>query len=218
VIIDRKSLLYRLIVPVFFTVIIILAVLIFSINQIINGVIEEFVGHTLSGHVSETMRIIEMAQTDLTTARLLDNPPVVEAKKRLVVEAISLKWQQSGVIGLIADNDGGILFSSLPSGITPEQISSHLSDSGHFHLEYDKGELNGMLIKYPSWGWRIIVVTKGLPHVGVRKGIFYLIPLVVFGSALIVFTIFILLRRNLQRPVATMVGDVKQEAICGMSA
>jgi len=210
VLIDRKSLLSRLIIPVFLSVFLILAVLVFSIYRITDKLIEEFTDHALAGHVGETMRIIEQAQSDLTTARLLDNPPVVEAKQKLVVEAASLQWERNGILGGITANGGTLIYSALPAGVTAERIFSQLNGSGRFSLKYHGRELRGKVLTYPAWGWRIIIAKSGVTHGDVRREVFYLIPLAVFGSALIVVTLFIFLRRNLQSPVAVMVDDVKQ--------
>lgn len=202
--IDRKSLFYRLIVPAFFIILAISAALIISINTIANHIIEEFVWHAISSHVSDTMRIIELAQTDLTTARLLDIPPVVEAKKKLVLEAISLSWHRRGISGAIANGDNGILYANLPPAIIKELPFSQ--ESGHFHMDYEKDELHGQIVDYPAWKWRIFVGTRTLAQAKVRKEVYYLIPLIVLGVALMFSAFFIILRRNLQRPVHLLVS------------
>ncbi|TAN40052.1 MAG: PAS domain S-box protein [Nitrospirae bacterium] len=207
-IIKRNSIIGRLIIPVFLAVVLIFAALIVSFNQIANRIIEESVGHRLSGHINETMRIIEIAQTDLTTARLLDNPPVVEAKKRLVVEAISLNWQRKEVKGVIAAQDGSVLLSTFPQEDVPRLLLKHERDSPD-KVHTDSG-LHLQVHQYPAWGWRIIVATESMSHQMVRKEVFYLIPLMVFGSGLLLIILFIILRRNLQTPLAAMVDAVRQ--------
>ncbi len=200
--IDRKSLAYRLIVPVLLIFIAISAALIVSINTIANHIIEEFVWRSISSHVSETMRIIELAQADLTTARLLDNPPVLEAKKKLVREAISLSWQRRGVAGVITDEDGSIIVSTLPPAIVKELLSSRTT--GHLHLDFEKDELHGEIVNYPAWRWRIFVGTKTLAQAKVRKEVYYLIPVVVLGLVLMISAFIIILRRNLQTPMHSL--------------
>lgn len=202
--IDRKSLSYRLIFPAFIIILAISAALIISINTIANHIIKEFVWHAISSHVSETTRIIEQAQADLTTARLLDTPPVVQAKKKLVIEAISLSWQRRGVLGVIADGDGGIIYANLPPAIIKQLPLSR--EDGHFHMDYENDELIAQIVDFPAWKWRIFVGTKTLAQAKARKEVYYLIPLVVLGVALMFSAFFIILRRNLQRPMQLLVS------------
>ncbi|MBI5632286.1 MAG: response regulator [Nitrospirae bacterium] len=202
--IDRKSLLYRLLIPVFLILLAISTALIISINTIANHIIEEFVQHAIDSHVSETMRIIELAQADLTTARLLDIPPVVEAKKKLVLEAISLNWQRRDVSGAISDESDSIILSTLPSSIIKDVPFSRAS--GHLYLDFGKGELYGEIVNYPAWKWKIFVGTKTLAHNKVRREVYYLIPTIVLGLLLMLTAFIIILRRNLQRPVQSLVS------------
>lgn len=204
--IDRKSLTYRLIVPVFLIFLSIAAALIISINTIANHIIDEFVWHEISSHVSETMRIIEVAQSDLTTARLLDNPSVVEAKKMLVREAISLSWQRRVVSGVLVDEDGRVIFSNLEPEIIKQLPLSR--ESGHIRLELEEGELHGELVNYPAWRWRIFVGTKTLAQARVRKEVYYLIPLLVLGLVLMLMAFTVILRRNLHAPVQSLVSAI----------
>ncbi len=207
--ISRKSLSFHLVFPVFFTVIIILAALVFSVSWITKDIIEGFWGHSLTGHIRETRLIIDIAQADLTTARLLDNPSVVEAKKKLVLEAILLKWQRNDVMGMIVGKDGSVLASPLPPEITAGLLSSRLNNAGQFQIDVEKSHLFGQMFSYPAWEWRLYVATRTPMHDIARRGVFYLIPLAIFSSLLIITALFILLHRKLQKPISVMVEDVR---------
>ncbi len=205
---DSRSFTARLIIPIFITIVVIAAALILFTHRISKSIVEEYVAYALADHIAKTVRILETAQSDLMTARLLDNPLVVEAKKDVAVEAVILNWQQKGISGAVLDDEGNVIITTLPANVVSGLIS--VRDAGHIELDGKKGAVRGTMVRFPAWGWRIFIVTRGIPDDLARREVFSLIPLVAGGCILMIVIVSVILRRNLQKPISAMMKDMQE--------
>jgi len=208
--VKRNSLVFRLIIPIFIIVAAVSASLVISMGRISGHIVDEFIAHTLGDYADETIKIIEKAQSDLITARLIDQAEVVGAKKRTVVEAISLLWQRRGIEGQITDEKGSLLISTLPQGISYELRFQ--KDSVHQHLKTGNRDLHYRIVSYPSWGWRMAIGTTVPASYLVNREVNYLIPIMTAGLILMSIAVFIILRRNLQGPVNSFVSAIDSDS------
>lgn len=201
-----KSLASRLLVPVLLTVSLISLLLILAVFRISGHIIEDFHRHVASDHIREVKRLIDSSLAELTTAQLLDNAVVVDAKKRALVEALSLTWKQQNIGGIIATNAGEVVYSSFPPAVT--SLILGLPEAGYFRAKDNGDSLHGESAAFYAWGWRVAVASKVTPAASSRREVIVLIPLVIVATGSMGAIIFVLLRRNLQQPVGSMVGSV----------
>ncbi len=207
--IDRNSLAIRLLVPVLGAIALISIVLLVFVSRITRDVIDEYYQASLATHSNEAGRILETAIAELSTARLLDNQAVTEAKQRSVIEALTLNWKSRGIDGIITGPDGVVLRSTLPDAVTADIVGP--SPNGHFHVFVDRRALHGQAVSFAPWKWKVLVLTSDLPGQASRKEVLSLVPLIGVGSFFTIALLFLILQRRLRHPVAAMVADVQSE-------
>ena len=207
--IDKKSLVLRLLVPVLGAIVLISVILLLFVSRITRDVIDDYYQASLASYSDEARRILATAIAELSTARLLDNRAVTEAKQRSVIEALSLNWKARGIEGIITGPDGAVIHSTLPEAATAGIIG--LAPDGHFHVVVDHQELRGQAVSFAPWRWRVLVLTRDLPGQTSRKEVLSLVPLVGLGSFFMIAMLFFIFQRRLQHPVAAMVDDVRSE-------
>lgn len=204
---DKQSLAYRLLLPVFAVIVVVSLALVVLVSRISSHIIDEYFQTTLATYNAESKRILDTALAELSTARLLDNPMVVEVKQRTVVEALSLNWKSRNLEGIVIGPDGKVNFSTLSADLTGRIIA--IPATGHFLVADGSRELHGQSFFYPAWEWRVLTLTSSMPTHATRNEVLYLVPLVALGSFCMFAVVFVILQRRLQRPVAMMVSDVR---------
>ncbi|GAB4484477.1 MAG: hypothetical protein OHK006_08880 [Thermodesulfovibrionales bacterium] len=201
-----KTLAARLLVPVLATVSVVSLLLILAVYQISSDIVEDFHRHLAADHIAEVKRLIDSSLAELTTAQLLDNAVVVDAKKKALVEALSLTWKQRDIGGVIATSGGQVVYSSFPSAVTSRILG--LPETGYFRTKENGDSLRGESAVFYAWGWRVAVASKVFPSEKSRREVIFLIPLVILATGSMGAMIFVLLRKNIQQPVDSMVGSV----------
>jgi PAS domain S-box-containing protein len=206
---DKRGIGYRVLVPVLILVVIITLALLVLIHAISDRIQDDYFRFKTVSAANQVSMVLELAAAELTSAKLTDNPVVIEAKKKSVLETIKRAWSQSGQNGIISTAQGTLLFSTLPPEET-QAIFRSLAD-GYSLVEGASGDYHCYTNHFPLWGWTVTsVLPESVSHLG-RTEVLLLVPLVALGSLLIIGGIFVVLQRNLRRPVAAMVAAVGAE-------
>ncbi len=205
----RRGLRYRILLPIAVLVAGMSVALLLVVSRISRQVREDYHRFTVSSAAEHVTTILQLAAHDLTTARLLDNPVVVEAKKAAVADEITQFWSRSGLLGVVTGEQGKALFASL----SPEALRAVLArrQEGYFSVSWGGQQYHALTREFPLWGWRITTAVAHTALEPVRREIFLLAPLVSFGVALLAGGLFLVLWRNLRQPVAEMVAAVAEE-------
>lgn len=206
--IDRNSLAFRLLVPILLTIGVITGVLALAGAHLIHNIVDDYHHYVASNQAEETRRLYDAALAEMTTARLLDNPAVVETKKEVLIEATALDWQRRGVGGVIIAQDGALLLTTFPPSLTSRLIS--LFGQGFIDLHAEEGVFFGQVERFHPWGWQIITVAKTDVHELADEKARQLIPLLLIGPLLMLAAVLIILRK-LQGPMTRLVSAVGLE-------
>jgi PAS domain S-box-containing protein len=206
--INRGSIGFRLLVPIFVIVAVITAFLLILVQRISDNIQEDYHRFIAAASAHQVTTILETAASELITAQLTGNPVVVEAKKRSVGDAVRLSWSRNNQAGIISSGDGVVVRSML----NPEETRSILSHrtAGYFSRDDKAGRFHCYLVSFSPWGWTVITVVRETASYLTRREVALLVPLVALGSLLMASGFLFILRRNLQQPVAAMVSDVSQ--------
>ncbi|HSH14356.1 MAG TPA: hypothetical protein VLA15_11415, partial [Desulfurivibrionaceae bacterium] len=206
--IDKNSLAFRLLIPVLLTIVAITTVLLLAGTNLINRIVDDYHHYVATSQVGETRRLYDSALAELTTARLLENPAVLQAKQEALVEATELDWRRRGVGGIIVDQDGATLLTTFPLPLTSRLVS--LFDKGFIELDDESGELFGQVYRFHPWGWRILTLASTNQHALADKTVSLLIPLLILGPLLMLGAVLAVLRR-LGGPLGVLVSAVGRE-------
>ena len=204
--IDRNSLAFKLVVPSVVIITAVFALLLFVISRFSHLVEEDNSRFIVSAASGEAVKILSAAASDLTAAALLNNPVVVEAKRRSVSEGLGLFWSRGGHDGIIALSDGSVIRSTLPPAETRSIIKA--SSEGSFSADFGKAHFIFASENFPLWNWKVITVNRITPSFVSRSRFTLLIPVVAFGCLLMGGGILLVLRKNLRQPVAHLVSAV----------
>ena len=205
-----KSIRSKILAPIFIFAGIITTILLLFVFRGFHNVSVKSFEFMVSRHSEEVNKILDTAVSELVSARLLDNVEVLEAKQKIALDQVTEYWQRVNYEGLIMRADGTKLYSSLDSR-TEENIRSFTSSPGPFHFEDGLQHISGYTMDFPLWGWRISTIHKPINFFFElqREEIFFLFPIILFGMGLLVASIFIILKRNFQSPVAHIISDIK---------
>ncbi|NTW66281.1 MAG: PAS domain S-box protein [Nitrospirae bacterium] len=206
---DRSSIGFRIIVPIFVIVAVIAVLLLILVQRISDHIQDDYHRFTAAASAHQITTILETAASELITAQLTGNPVVVEAKKRSVGDAVRLSWSRNDQAGIISNADGAIVLSTLNPEVTHAILARR--SLGYFTLADKAGRFHCYMNSFAPWGWTVITVARQTPSYLTRKEVGFLVPLITLGSLLMVSGLLFILRRNLQRPVATMVSAVGSE-------
>ncbi|MDH4161821.1 MAG: PAS domain S-box protein [Nitrospirota bacterium] len=203
---DKSGIGYRILVPIFILVLVITIGLLGLIQSISARVQEDYFRFAVTSAGNNAFMALELAASELIAAKLTSNPVVIEAKKRAVLDTIVRFWTQGKQEGIISTTEGSVLFSTLPPKETAEIIALPLD--GYHVVEGVEGHHHCFTNSFPLWGWTVTtVVPHSASHIA-RVEVLLLAPIVALGAFLIIGGLFVILRRNLQHPVATMVQAV----------
>lgn len=205
-----KSIRLKVIIPILAFSAGIFLVLFLIILSTSHKVSVDYFEFVMSDHGEACQDILDSAVTELISARLLHNPVVVEAKQKAVVDEISEYWNQKGLQGMILAENGSVLYSSVPPSIR-DVLSPFTGRSGNFHAKKGLEHINGYTLDFPAWNWKVITIRKPVLWVAeiFRKEIAILVPVVLFGISLLILSVLVIIRRNLQRPVENIINDLR---------
>jgi PAS domain S-box-containing protein len=207
--IDRGSIGFRILVPIFVIIAVITLLLLILVQHISDHVQEDYHRFTAAASAHQITTILETAASELITAQLTGNPVVVEAKKRSVGDAVRLSWSRNGQAGIISNVDGAVVLSTLDPEVTHAILARR--SLGYFSLADKAGRFHCYMDSFAPWGWTVITVARETSSYLTRKEVGLLVPLITLGSLLMASGLLFILRRNLQRPVAAMVSAVGAE-------
>ena len=205
----RDSIRFRILLPILAFVAIVTVALFLIVLAVSHNVSLKYFDFMLSRHSMELRKILDTAVTELIAARLLDNPVVAEAKQKVTAEELTAYWAGNDLDGVIMKSDGTVLYSSLESG-QKGLVQPFLAREGTFHFEMGLKHINGQTIFFPAWGWKLATVNRPINWFFELQSreILFLLPTVLLGMAVLISSIFLILRRNFQRPVANILSDL----------
>ncbi|NJD55802.1 MAG: response regulator [Nitrospirae bacterium] len=205
-----KSIRMRVITPIFVFSAGICLILFLIILDTSHKVSVDYLEFIMADYGETCQYILDSSVTELISARLLDNPIVAEAKQKEVVSELSEYWKQKDLQGMILSSDGSILYSSVPPAIQGV-LSPFAGRSGYFHAVKGFEHINGYVVDFPAWHWKVVMVRKPLLWVTeiFRKELAILVPVILFGISLLIMSIFVIIKRNFQRPVENIINDLR---------
>ncbi len=204
---DRRGIGYQVLIPVFLLVLLVALALLGIMHVISTHVQDDYLRFSVMSAASGPNMVLELAASELIAAKLTGNPVVIEAKKRSVLETIRRSWAQSGQHGVVSATGEAVLFSTLPPEDTAAIVANRAE--GYHVVDAKDGHYHCWSSEFPLWGW---TVTTAIPHAAFslpRKEVLLLVPVMAGGSLLIFGGLYLILRRNLQRPVEAMVAAVR---------
>jgi PAS domain S-box-containing protein len=207
--IARHSIATRILLPIFVLVAGLTLTLLLLLQRITSQVGEDYHRFTVTASASQITTILELAAAELTAAKLTDNPIVAEAKMGSVREAIALFWSRSGLGGVVATEGGVAVFTTLDPAATRDVLAHR--GAGYFSLASGRRELHCFAQAFPPWGWTITTTAAHTNANVVRPELVLLLPLLTLGATVMCAGVFLVLWRNLRRPVAEMVAAVEAE-------
>ena len=207
--IDRNSLGIRLLFPISGLLFIITLVGYIAVYHITTHIQEDY--HQFSATIASSgvSSILDMAAADLISAKLTGNPVVVEAKKKTVLEALRNSWALSRQNGIVTASDGQILATTL----SPEITTSIVESRAEGKFTPDRKGMHVLCISsfFPLWGWNVITVTEDSAGSLQRKEVVFILPGILAAILLQSFGLYLVLRRNLQQPVTSVISSIEQE-------
>ncbi|MDA8339815.1 MAG: hypothetical protein M0Z70_11015, partial [Nitrospiraceae bacterium] len=168
--INRDNIRFKIIVPIFIFIIVIMLSLLFVVQKVSKDITEDYHSFVISKYSSEIQKILDTAITELTISQLFDNKIVVDAKKKVVTDEIAYYLSANAIDGFITTSKGEILFSSL-DGTSTKSLLSLTTRKGNFHIEKGIKHRHGYVIDFPTWDWKIVAVTKPETPLVYKSGI-----------------------------------------------
>ncbi|MBA4373927.1 MAG: hybrid sensor histidine kinase/response regulator [Thermodesulfovibrio sp.] len=207
--IDRNSLGIRLLLPISGLLLIIALIGFIAVYTITRHIEEDYHQFSAATSAASVKSILEMAAADLIAAKLAENPVVVEAKKKGVIEAINSSWTLSRQNGVITSSNGQVLASTLSPDLTALIVTNRIE--GTFSV--DRKGIHFLCIStyFPLWNWNVITVTEHSSGSLKRREVFFLLPGLLVAILLQAIGLYLVLRRNLQQPVAAVITNIELE-------
>lgn len=210
----KDSIRFKVLLPIVALVFMITAALLFFVQTVSHNVSVKYFEFVLTEHTAEAGKITDLAVNDLISSRLLHNNVVLEAKQKAVMDQLADYWKQNDLDGLVLKADRTVLFIT-PGTEIEQGVRPFFERSGPFHVEIGLKHFNGHTKDFPVWGWKIVTMHKPVSwytelH---RKEIILLLPVIVICMALLIASIYFVLTRNFQRPVAHMITDIAKGGV-----
>ncbi len=206
--INKNSIKFKIIVPIFIFIIAIMLSLLFIVQKVAMDVSEDYHSFVISKHSDEIKKILDTAITELTLSQLLDKKIVVDAKKKTVIDEIGSYLSANKLDGFITTSRGEVLFSSFDSTST-KALLPFISRKEIFHIEKGIKHRHGYVIDFPTWDWKIVAVTKPETPLVYKSGIVLLLPLMTVCMAAVIAVVFIILKKNLRQPIEQIISDIR---------
>ena len=210
--IDRNSIRFKIITPLLIFLTIIMLSLLIVGYQVSKNVFWEYHTFIISKHSSEIQKIADTAINELTTSGLLDKEMVVDAKKKAVIDEIKSYWSSNNLIGFIKTTDGNIVYSSLNSALM-KSLEPHLPEDGDFHFNKTFTHIGGSVINIPLWNCKAVFIEEPLiPFIYLLSRdttTALMAPLIAISCILIAVVTFLVMRKNLQKPIEAMISNIQ---------
>ncbi len=207
--IDRNSLKIKIILPIFALVTFLMLFLLFTAYKLSNKVTEDYSNFVIEMHSSEINKILDIALTELTTARLLDAPTVEDAKKKEVIDSIGIYLSANNLGGFIKTPEKEIIFLAEDEPLINELKAYASSTEGLFRYEKDFHYVVGKTIDYSPWDWKVVLFSKPETILIYKNEVVYLLPATALCLLLILFGMHLILNKNLRRPFSQIIADIK---------
>jgi PAS domain S-box-containing protein len=210
--IDRNSIRFKIITPLLIFLTIIMLSLLIVGYQVSKNVFWEYHTFIISRHSSEVQKIVNTAINELTTSGLLDKEMVVDAKKKAVIDEIKSYWLSNNLAGFIKTTDGNIVYSSLNSTLM-KSLEPHLPEDGDFHFSKTFTHIGGSVINIPLWNCKAVFIEEPLiPFIYLLSRdttTALMAPLIAISCILIAVVTFLVMRKNLQKPIEAMISNIQ---------
>ena len=210
--IDRRGLTYRLIVGICLAFSLVTAAIFVIGHKIILDIVEDYHHLIADYHASETRQLFETSIAELTSARLLGSPEVLAAKQEALIETLRQSWRDRQVDGVLIDANGATLATTFPPELT-QRLTARFNQDFVEVMEHGN-ELFGPVEQIHPWEWRVMTVAtdKNLKVAG--RMLPLVVPLMILGPVIMLVSLLLILRRQVQQPVNRMVrAMIHEEAV-----
>lgn len=201
-----SSLLFRILAPIAMVLTLVTVGLVGLVQRISSDLAGDYQSFAAESYAIRVRSVLETAVAELRTADLLGNPVVEQVKQRQVIESLTLLWREKRLDGLVVGAGGEVLFSSLPPGATARLAAR--GGEGHFEVEDGSDVRHGTITRFLPWRWKIVTLLAPAADGLLRREVVFLLPLLVGGLTIVGATVYMVLRRSFQRPVARLLADV----------
>ncbi|MHB8837020.1 MAG: hybrid sensor histidine kinase/response regulator [Candidatus Methylomirabilia bacterium] len=179
------------------------------VHRATTHVADDYQAFAVDTYGQRVQTLLDTAVAELRTADLLENRQVAAAKQQQVLEALSLLWSGRELDGIVTDEHGAVLFTSLPGG-PAARLARHRSP-GYFRDGVGSAARFGTVTQFIPWRWTVITLLKPATHVFSRREVRLLVPLVALGCALMAAGVLVILHWNFHRPVTKLLADLAAE-------
>lgn len=200
-----RSLWVKLIAPGMLIIVAATALLLVVIGRVTHQVQEDFARFSVTAAGNEASNILSSAVAEITSAQLLDNAFVVEAKQKSVLDSLAMLWSRNGQHGLVAEGRS-IMVSNLAT-LEEREILLHGTD-GYFTVTTEGGRIFCYRETFPLWNWTVVTTNREAPS-HFSKELASLVPAVAIACLCMGAALALLFRRNVQKPVAAMIAAVE---------
>jgi PAS domain S-box-containing protein len=204
---SSRSIARQVLLPILLVTAATFAIVLVGASRTALTVREDYDRLSLTAAASHVDSILDLAGSELTAARLDDNPVVAEAKRATVVLAIRGFWSRARLDGVVLSGDGAVVATTLDEAATRAVATARTK--GFFTALAGDEPLRCQAEPFPAWGWDVITVGRR-PALGqLRPELAWLVPLLGVAAVLLAGSTLLLLWRRLRSPVARMVADVR---------
>lgn len=210
--INTRNLRFKIVTPIIVVSILVMAFTISVSDKILKGVANQYHSFFVARHSFEIRKLFEKAVTEITTAGLIQQQMVVEAKKTDVLEEIKLYWSNNQFEGIILTSDGTVVHSALLS-LSPQSLPIFSADTQKdFQFNVNGRKLHGIVVPFPAWDWTVITVTEPQALNESQRNINLLIPLFAIAFFSIIGSVFFILSKNLKNPIHGLVDAIRDRS------
>lgn len=207
--IDRNSVRFRIMAPLFALVIAITLLMLFIVYQVSQSIFEDYHTRTIMVQSQEIKEIVSRAVTELVTAKLITEDVVVEAKKKSVIDDIADYWRKNGFTGGVVTPDGRVLYSSL-GGDLAGKLPGLSAQEGFIHLQGSfNRHMHGYTIHLPLWNWRIVSISGASIPWAYSRQIIFLVACIAIGSVIMGSSVFFIISTHFHRPLKNFLADLR---------
>lgn len=203
---DNQSLRFKLLAPVLVISGFVFLLIYFFSNKLLDSVIKEYHRYTIEKYTLNIKKILDRAITELSTAQLISNEDIVEAKKWDTLEEIKLFWKNNDFQGIIKDSNA--IIENTVKNIPVDIVLLKLQNKNSNNFDYKGSHYHIFSVNFPSWDLQIITLAPIKDLSFSEKQVKLLFYLLVFAFSVLIGSTLYIVRKNLS-PIYNLIKDIK---------